>query len=103
MATPEITITLSAADGSSLEEALAEFDLRDVEFSAPPDDGFESVFTDTVASFAGTTASAMKNVVAKLRDFADTSESRQIAVTINGVRRPLGELTDAEVESLFPA
>lgn len=103
MSTPQVTITLSAADGSSLEEALAELDLRDVAYSTPADDGFESVFTDSVASFAGTTATAMKNVVAKLRDFADTSESRQISVTIGGVRRPLGELTDAEVESLFPA
>ncbi|MDW3220485.1 MAG: hypothetical protein R8F63_17895 [Acidimicrobiales bacterium] len=103
MAAPEITINLSAADGSSLEDALAGFDLGELTFADMPDDGYESAFTDTVASFAGTTAAAMKNVIAKLRDFADTSEARQISVTINGVRRPLGELTDAEVESLFPA
>ncbi|MEM7140410.1 MAG: hypothetical protein AAF548_05195 [Actinomycetota bacterium] len=99
----EITIELTSMDGSTLEDLLGDLKLTEASFSAPADDGFENVFTDTMASLVGTSATAMKNVLAKLRDFASTDKARQITVTIDGERIALGDLTDAQVESLLPA
>lgn len=103
MSEPTITIEMSSRDGSTLAEVLAGMELAGAEFTVPPDDGYESVFTDSVASLAGTTSAAFKNVVAKLRDFADTSAEGQIRITIDGVQVTLGELTDAQVEALLPS
>ena len=62
MAAPDVTIELSAADGASLDEALAGLGIDGLTVETAPDDGYESAFTDTIASFAGTTAAAMKNL-----------------------------------------